>query len=104
MIKAYLQNKKAQYYYLSGDGGIALSDCRKELQAIPETMESGETQTSFVFRHDGCRILSYLFLNRKIEPDCILTLEADDVICGDLDFSTTLLFGSRELRINCMHF
>ena len=66
MEKAYLQNKKGQYYYISDDGSVALSDTKKPLQLLPEPMESAEelvsahkeyesfTKTGFIFRNDGC--------------------------------------------------
>jgi hypothetical protein len=116
MTRAYLQNRKAQYYFLADDGKTALSDLKKELQSIPETLEpapevaSGNkhsgaaAQTSFVFRNDGCRILSDLFFTMGVHADCILTLEQDATICGDLDFTTARIYGRKEIRINCMHF
>src|SRR4249920_2421510 len=99
MATAYLQNKKAQYYYLANDGSVALGNDRTPLQTIPETRLSSDKQTSLVFRHDGRRILAYLFLSGKMEADCILTLEHEDSICGNLDFASTRLFGSKELWI-----
>ena len=104
MATAYLQNKKAQYYYLTGDGSVALGPDRRPLQTIPETRLSSDKQTSLVFRHDGRRILAHLFLSGKMKADCILTLEHESSICGELDFSSTRLFGSRELWIDCYHF
>ena len=108
MTKAYLQNKKAQYYYIAGDGSIALRDEKKALQTAPEMVELAEETTSinknyteseqtvFVFTNDGCRILSYLFFTKGTEADCILTLEEGEFICGNLDFSTARIFGRKK--------
>jgi hypothetical protein len=116
MTKAYLQNKKAQYYYVADNGKIALGAQKKELQTSPEAMElpeeaatgiknaKGFAQTLFIFRNDGCRILSWLFFSKGNDADCILTLEQADNICGNLDFSTARIYGTKEIRINCMHF
>ncbi|MEP6750429.1 MAG: hypothetical protein ABJB86_22005 [Bacteroidota bacterium] len=116
MTKAYLQNKKAQYYYLTSEGKIALCDVKKEIQSVPEVFESAEetvsgnkhcdsfAHTSFIFRNDGCRILSNLFFMMGTHADCILTLEEDNELCGDLDFSTARIYGQKEIRINCRHF
>jgi len=117
MEKAYLQNKKGQYYYISDDGSVALSDTKKPLQLLPEAMESAEelvsahkeyesfTKTGFIFRNDGWRILSYIFFKNGMDADCVLTIEPENNICGDLDFSTARIVGSkREIRICCVHF
>ena len=117
MEKAYLQNKKGQYYYISDDGAVALSDTKKPLQSQPEPIESTEelvstrkeyesfTKTGFVFKNDGWRILSTLFFKKGVEADCVLTIEPENNICGDLDFSTARVVGSkREIRICCVHF
>ena len=70
MEKAYLQNKKAQYYFIADEGTIELGDDKKPLQQVPELMvlaeEMASTQqkykdlsrTGFIFRNDGLRILS----------------------------------------------
>jgi len=117
MEKAYLQNKKAQYYYISDDGTVALSDAKKPLQLLPEPMESAEelvsvhkefdkfTKTGFIFRNDGLRILSDIFFRNGADADCILTIEPENNICGDLDFSTARIISSKkEMRICCVHF
>ena len=117
MTKAYLQNKKAQYYYISDDGTIALSDQKKPLQYLPEMIEPAEdmvsihekykdfTKTGFIFKADGWRILSHIFFKNGMEGDCVLTIEPENNICGDLDFSTARVVSSKkEIRICCVHF
>src|ERR1700712_5170470 len=109
MSKAYLQNKKAQYYILTKTGSVGLSDERTALQTTPEMMSPSPQpvaavnyksfeQTGFIFRNDGCRILSYLFFINGMDADCILTLEDNNIICGNLDFSTARIYGRKEIR------
>ena len=70
MEKAYLQNKKAQYYFIADEGTIELGDDKKPLQQVPELVDAVEElastrqkykdlpKTGFIFRNDGLRILS----------------------------------------------
>jgi hypothetical protein len=117
MEKAYLQNKKAQYYFIADDGTIELGDDKKPLQQVPEIVASIEDlapvqqkykdlpRTGFIFRNDGLRILSHIFFKHGIEGDCVLTIEAGNNICGDLDFSTArIVSGKKEIRIYCVRF
>jgi|SRR5450432_203408 hypothetical protein len=106
MSSAYLQNKKAKYYYIADSGKVELTDLKKPLQFLPEVINSPEEtdRTAFIFRGEGLRILSHIFFTKGNDGDCVLTLEADDNICGDLDFSTARIFSGKEIRISCIHF
>ncbi len=117
MQHAYLQNKKAQYYYIEDDGAVVLCDNKRPLLYIPEIteetadMKSGLEQykdlpkTGFIFRNDGFRIVSHIFFKQGVDGDCVLTIEPENNICGDLDFSTArLISAKKEIRICCVHF
>jgi hypothetical protein len=106
MSSAYLQNKKAKYYYIADSGKVELTDLKKPLQFLPEVINSSEEtdRTSFIFRGEGLRILSHIFFTKGNDGDCVLTLEADENVCGHLDFSTARIFSGKEIRISCIHF
>jgi hypothetical protein len=116
MMKAYLQNKQASYYYIGDTGQVALTDLKTSLQTVPEVMESVEElnfdyrkykdfpQNGFIFRNDALRILSHIFFKMGAEASCVFTMEADENICGDLDFSSARIYGGKEMRICCIHF
>lgn len=116
MTKAFLQNKKAKYYLISAKGEIELTEIKTPLSEVPEEMASIEElnfahrthynskQSGFIFRHDGMKILLNILVKEGIEGDCVLTLEGDQTICGDLDFSTFLHEVGKGFKICCINF
>jgi hypothetical protein len=115
MTKAYLQNKAGEYFTVS-DGIINLIKEKSSLKEIPEEMVSIDEinsphrvhfkskQTGLIFRKDGLHILTNIFYTQGPEGDCILTLEGDKNMCGDLDFSTFHHQVGTCVKISCVHF
>jgi hypothetical protein len=119
MTKAYLQNKDGKYYILKravGKNEVLLVDEKLALIEVPKQItETEETwspsiysaydQVKFTFDEDGYMILANLFFAGKgIESDCILTLEGDSNICGNLDFTTINVSVGQHLEISCVPF
>ncbi|MFT3935163.1 MAG: hypothetical protein QM726_16165 [Chitinophagaceae bacterium] len=115
-MNVYLQNKKAEYYFVTDDGRVALGASKTPLRFMPEMADDIEglqtiseanksyKQTGFIFRFDGMRIVSDIFFRNGRAGDCILTIEQDDTICGELDFATARIKGNKEISICCIHF
>ena len=115
-MKAYLQNKQAAYYHIGNTGEVELTDLPTPIQNLPEIMECADElkfdyrkykdfeQTGFIFKNDALKILSHLFFKNGAEASCVFTMEADENICGDLDFSSARIYRGKEMRISCVHF
>ena len=115
-MKAYLQNKQAAYYHIGNTGQVELTAIKTPLQSMPEVMESIEElsfdyrkykdfpQTGFIFRNGALKILSHIFFKMGADANCVFTVEANESLCGDLDFSSARIYKGKEMRICCIHF
>ncbi len=122
MTKAYLQNTQRKYYTLKPGSlfpfknEVILVDEKTPLVNLPKELVNAEKketpsvynkfdQIRFDFTGDGYIILATLvFGGVGVESDCVLTLEGDQNICGNLDFITMQANVGKSFEIACIPF